>query len=181
MLALGTIFFIVYVGLEVGFAGWVTTYAEEIGFSDDGATWLTTTFWVTFIVGRIGATASSERIAPKQVIAGSIVLSIAGAGVLIAGGDNEAPTWAGTVLLGFGMAAQFPAMMTYLERRFSMTGAATALFVCGAGIGQLAFPWMIGRWFDAQGTSAVPAATLALAVGTMAAFVAVHRELRSVR
>ena len=62
-----------------------------------------------------------------------------------------------------------------------MTGAATALFVCGAGIGQLAFPWMIGRWFDAQGTSAVPAATLALAVGTMAAFVAVHRELRSVR
>ena len=181
VLALGTFFFIMYVGLEVGFAGWVTTYGEEIGFSTDGATWLTTTFWVTFIVGRVGATLASERVLPKHVIAGSIVLTVIGAAVLVVSGGAPTPTWIGTVLLGFGMAAQFPAMMTYLERRFSVTGTATALFVSGAGIGQLLFPWMIGRWFDARGAEAVPVATLLLAAGTLAAFVAVNRELRPAR
>ena len=41
-------FFLLYVGLEVGFAGWVPTYGEELRLSDVGVTWLTATFWIGF-------------------------------------------------------------------------------------------------------------------------------------
>ena len=47
LLVMFALFFFLYVGLEVGFAGWIHTYGEEIQFSDLAATWLTTTWLVS--------------------------------------------------------------------------------------------------------------------------------------
>jgi hypothetical protein len=51
LLALAAMFFVLYVGLEVGFGGWIHTYGEEIDFSPAGATWLTALFWTSFTIG----------------------------------------------------------------------------------------------------------------------------------
>ena len=48
------LFFFVYVALEVGFANWIHTYVEQIGYGDaNTATGVTATFWVGFSVGRV--------------------------------------------------------------------------------------------------------------------------------
>jgi fucose permease len=170
-------FFVLYVGLEVGFAGWIHTYGGEIGFSDLAATWLTSTFWIGFTFGRLLSSLLAHRIRPKLVLVASCGLTVAGAAVLVASDGRSAPVWVGTGLMGLATAPQFPGMLTYLERRIRVTGAATARFIGGAGVGGLAFPWLIGRWFDASGATALPWSMLFLALLTIGSFGVSNRVL----
>ena len=177
LLALLAAFFLLYVGLEVGFGSWVHTYAEEIEFSALGATWLTATFWIGFTIGRLLSSALAPKLRPKIVLAGSCVASVVAVGILVVGSGRTAPVWIGTAMIGVATAPQFPVMLTYLERRIQVTGSATSWFIGGAGIGGLTFPWLIGRWFDAAGPWALPWACLLLALATLASFVAIDRVL----
>jgi len=177
LLALLSAFFVLYVGLEIGFAGWVQTYGEEIRFSELAATWLTTTFWIGFTGGRLLASVLGHRFRPKVLLIASCSLTIVAAVVLIVGDGRAAPVWAGAALMGLATAPQFPVMLTYLERRIKVTGSATAWFVAGAGLGGLVFPWLIGRWFDAQGAATLPWAMLVLGLLTFGAFGLSNRRL----
>ncbi len=177
MLALLSLFFLLYVGLEVGFAGWVHTYGEEIEFSALAATWLTTAFWVGFTGGRLLASALGQKVRPKTLLAVSCSLTLLAAGVLVVGNGRAAPVWVGAVLMGLATAPQFPAMFTYLERRIRVTGNATAWFIGGAGLGGLVFPWLIGQWFEASGPGALPWSMLILGVLTLASFAASNKAL----
>jgi FHS family Na+ dependent glucose MFS transporter 1 len=177
MLALLSLFFCLYVGLEVGFAGWIHTYGEEIDFSALAATWLTTAFWVGFTVGRLLSSALGHKLRPKILLAAACWLTILAAGVLVIGDGRTAAVWVGAVMMGLATAPQFPAMFTYLERRIRMTGNATAWMVGAAGLGGLVFPWLIGQWFDASGPSALPWSMLGLGVLTLASFGVSNRKL----
>lgn len=177
MLALLSVFFCLYVGLEVGFAGWIHTYGEEIDFGDLAATWLTTAFWVGFTGGRLLSSALGHRVRPKILLAAACWLTILAAGVLVVGDGRTAAVWIGAVLMGLATAPQFPAMFTYLERRIRMTGNATAWMVGASGLGGLVFPWLIGQWFDASGPSVLPWSMLGLGVLTLASFGVSNRTL----
>jgi fucose permease len=177
MLAILASFFLLYVGLEVGFAGWVQTYGEEIRFSELAASWLTTTFWIGFTAGRLLASALGHRFRPKMLLIASCSLTILAALVLVGGDGRTAPVWVGVALMGVATAPQFPVMLTYLERRIRVTGSATAWFVGGAGVGGLIFPWLIGRWFDARGAATLPWAMLVLGVLTFGSFGLSNRRL----
>lgn len=176
LLLLATFFFL-YVGLELGFAGWVHTYAEEIDFSDTGATWLTATFWIGFTAGRLLSSLVSHRFDPSTALMAACGLAVAVAVMLVVADGRPGPVWVGTALFGLAAAPQFPIMFSYLERRIHVTGYATSWFVGGAGVGGLVFPWVIGRWFDASGATALPWAMVILAVLTLGSFVASTRVL----
>lgn len=95
LLLLATFFFL-YVGLEIGFAGWVHTYAEEIDFSAAAATWLTTTFWIGFTAGRLVASAIGHRYRPKHILTLACSVSVAAAALLVVSGGRVAPVWIAT-------------------------------------------------------------------------------------
>ncbi len=177
LLALLAAFFFLYVGLEVGFAGWIRTYGEEVDFSELGATWLTTTFWIGFTVGRVISSANGQRVRPKIVLAISCVATVIASIVLVVGNGRSGPVWLGAGMLGLATAPQFPVMLTYLERRIHVTGYATSWFVGGAGLGGLVFPWLIGRWFDASGPAALPWSMLILGLLTLGSFLVSNRVL----
>jgi len=175
------LFFFLYVGLEIGFAGWITTYGEEIGFSELTATWLTTVFWFGFTCGRLLASAIAHRVRPDTILYAACAASVAAAVVMIAGGGNTAVVWTGTAMMGIATAPQFPGMMNLAERRLHISGSATSYFVGGAGAGGLVFPFLIGRFFDAKGADALPVAAFMLAVATFGAFVIANRALGHTR
>ncbi len=177
LLVMFAVFFFLYVGLEVGFAGWIHTYGEEVRFSDLAATWLTTTFWLGFTTGRLLASALANRFAPQVTLVASCGLTLVAAVGLIVGDGREAPVWIGTAIMGLATAPQFPVMLTYIERHVHVTGAATGWFIGGAGFGGLVFPWVIGRWFDASGATALPWAMLLLGVLTFGSFAVTRRVL----
>lgn len=177
MLAVLGLFFTVYVGTELGFAGWIKTYGEEIDFSELVATWLTTVFWLSFTGGRAIASFVAGRITPL-VLLWTTCLSTLAAAVLLIVGDGATPAvWAGAVVMGLALGPQFASMMNLVETRIHVTGSATMWFVGGAGLGGLIFPWTVGRWLDASGATALPWAMLTLGTATLTAFVAANRVL----
>ena len=114
-------------------------------------------------------------VAPKTLLIGACTLALVSALALTIADGAPAVVWPATALFGLAVAPQFPVMFTYLERRINVTGSATSWFVCGAGVGGLIFPWVIGQWFDRSGAEAMPLATTLLAVATLAWFVMVNR------
>src|SRR5262245_14095088 len=175
------LFCLLYVGLELGFAGWITTYGEEIGFTELAATWLTTVFWLGLTLGRVLASAIAHRVHPQTILYTACAASVAAALVMIAGSENTAAVWTAAALMGLAAAPQFPGMVTLAERRIHMSGSATSWFVGGAGAGGLVFPFVIGRFFGAQGADALPVAAFVLAVATFGAFIAANRALGHTR
>lgn len=177
LLALLATFFFLYVGVELAFAGWIFTYGEEIEFSDLAATWLTATFWIGFTAGRILASVFAHRFRPKVQLIASCSATLAVAVALLIGHGHPPTVWVGTALIGLAAGPQFPVMLSYLERRIHVTGYATSWFVGAAGLGGLAFPWLVGQWFDASGAWALPAATVLLAAAALGSFAASNRVL----
>ncbi len=180
-LALIGLFFTLYVGLELGFGGWIKTYGEEIDLSELAATWLTTAFWLSFTVGRAIASGVAHRVPPLAMLWTSTALTLVAASLLIVGDGAVAVVWVGTMLMGLVTGPQFAAMLNLVAQRIHVTGSATRWFIGGAGLGGLIFPWLIGRWLDARGATALPWAILLFGSLTMLAFVAATRALGSRR
>ncbi len=151
------VFFIVYVGVELSFAGWIHTYAEEIHLGGArAAAALTAVFWLSFCVGRVLAAVIAPRMASGSLILGSCVVSLAAAAAMALWGPRAWVVWAATSVFGLGIASQFPMMITYADERLKLSSAATAWFVTGAGLGGLSLPWLVGQVFDRHGARAMP-------------------------
>ncbi len=179
VLAVLVVFFIVYVGAEASFAGWVHTYAEEIHLGGStGAAALTAVFWVTFCAGRLSAAAIAPRVEAASLILGSCVLAVVAAGALAGWGPRPWVVWSATALFGLGIASQFPMMITYADERLKLSSAATAWFVTGAGAGGLTLPYLVGQIFDRYGARAMPVTTLIFCAFTLAWFGVITVVLR---
>ena len=76
-LAIVASFFLLYVGLEVCYAGWVATYADELDLGSGWGTAFTATFWGGFLLGRLFMTWRGERIETGRVLWVSVVAATA--------------------------------------------------------------------------------------------------------
>ena len=181
LLATGMLFFFVYVGVELGFLGWINDYAIARGLTKNGgATALNTAFLVSFTVGRIVGVPVSTRLKPHLVLAADLVLCAVGLATLLIGADSRPALWFGTLLFGFGTASMFPTMLLLIEPHLPSTGAVTSSFLIGASGGSMVLPWLIGKRFDSAGANAMPATVLMGVVGcavVVAAFMAIARRL----
>ena len=171
-------FFTIYVGTELGYAGWIKTYGEEIAMSELTATWLTTAFWLSFTAGRAVASVIAHRVTPAALLWATCGATVLAAMLLIAGDGSVPVVWLGTIVIGMAMGPQFASMMNLIERRIHVSGSATMWFVGGAGLGGLVFPWAIGQWLDRSGATALPWAMLLFGTATLAAFASSARVLR---
>ncbi len=170
-------FFVLYVGVEIGFAGWIHTYSGEIGFSSSHQTWVTSTFWISFTVGRLVSAVVTGRFRPKVIIVAAMVLAIVAAAVLVVANGSPSGVWIGTAAIGLATAPQFPVMMAYLERRVKLSGSDTSWFMTAAGVGGFAFPYVIGQFLDSIGTVMFPWVVLVLACATLGMFARVNSVL----
>lgn len=172
------VFFGVYVGLEVGFAGWVKTYAEEYRMSDLAATWVVTTFWIGFTAGRVIASALAHAVRPRVVMYGAGLATVAASVVLLVGGDATPAIWAGSALMGLSSAPQFPVMFNYLERRIPVSGTVTGWLVGGGAIGALCLPFVIGQAIDRTGPAALAVFALGLSSLGLVSFAVTDRAFK---
>jgi len=150
-------FFFLYVGLELGFGGWIFTFAEARGFhGPTTAAWLTSAFWIAFTVGRLLGVATARRFSATRLLLGDAALAVAGAGALVAAGSNTTGIWLATVVIGLALATMYPSMMSLAAERITVTGTTSAWFVGGAGAGSLVLPWTIGQLFARSGPGTLP-------------------------
>jgi MFS family permease len=127
----------------VGFAGlgtFAALYARELGLDGAGTVFLV--FSAVVVATRIVARQVPDRIGPKRTAGAALFLIAAG---LLTIGSWNVPTglFAGTVVLAFGQALAFPALMTLAvngasaNERSSVVGTFTAFTELGFAVGAL--------------------------------------------
>lgn len=152
LLAMMVAFFFLYVGAEVGYGGWVYTYARELGLANEAsAAYLTSTFWGAFTLGRVFSIPIAARTRPRWILTSDLAGSLLGLGVIILFPNSAVALWGGTIILGLSMASVFPTMISFAERRMTLTGTITSWFFVGASLGSMFLPWVVGQLFEPIG------------------------------
>jgi FHS family Na+ dependent glucose MFS transporter 1 len=146
------VFLGLYVGAEIGFGGWVFTYALELNLtSATEAAHLTAAFWLAFTLGRLLAVPLSMRLQPHRILMGDLAGCLAGVGILWGWPHSAAALWLGTVATGLFMASIFPVTLSLAGRRLVITGRVTGWFIVGGAAGSMTVPWLMGQMFASVG------------------------------
>jgi MFS transporter, FHS family, Na+ dependent glucose transporter 1 len=152
LLGLVMLFMFVYVGAEVGVGGWLYTYAVEMGLANiTVAAYLTSVYWGAFMLGRLLSIPIAARFRPRTILLTDLIGCVVSVGLMVALPQSEWALWVGSFGFGLFIASIFPTVITWAERRMSMSGLVTSMFLVGASLGAMFFPWLIGQLFDRYG------------------------------
>ncbi|CAA9284923.1 MAG: hypothetical protein AVDCRST_MAG77-4175 [uncultured Chloroflexi bacterium] len=141
-----------YVGVELGIAGWIATYLIEEFQTGEGAGALSTSvYWGGFLVGRPVLAWITHRFGPGRTLpwmmAAGLVTGLAG--VLAPSALTATAAFLGT---GLAVCGVFPTVMALaLQDRRGDAGVVTALITAAASIGGLVLPWLVGAVADSAG------------------------------
>ena len=144
--------FFMHVGTELGFGGWVFSYAVAMNVGPDTiARVLNSIYWGGLTLGRLISIPLAFKLLPKTMLLLDIVGALISIGLLLAVPGRPAVVWFATFGLGFSLASMFPSTINFAERRMSITGKVTGYFLVGANAGSMTLPWLIGQYFETTG------------------------------
>ncbi len=159
------LFFIMYVGAEVGFGNWIYTYALTLGLGTSiTSAYLTSAFWGTFTLGRLLGIWISTRLRAATILIVDLFGCLAALILILLWRDSAIALWAGAIGLGLFMASIFPTTLMLAGERMPVSGAMTGWFLAGASIGGMSLPWAMGQAFVRLGPGTMPL----LVLGSMA-------------
>lgn len=164
--------FILYVGVENGTGGWMTSHLESVGFSSNSAATLTSVFWLALVTGRLLIT-----LVPPSVGEGTIVLAASGAttvalGLAVIG--VLAPY--AYIAAGLAMAPIFPTGIVWLAKLRPGDSRATAWLFPAASVGGTLGPGAIGVAIALAGVAWAPAVIAVVSAAMYAAFLSASRR-----
>ena len=153
-LALTVAFFFLYVGAEIGFGGWIYSYAVGLRLASQvAAAYLTSAFWGAFTAGRLLGIPLAVRYPPQAILLADLAGALASLGLLLAAPGSALVAWIGACGVGLCMASTFPAMLALAQRRLRITGRVTGWFLIGGSAGGMTLPWVIGQFFGVRRTA----------------------------
>lgn len=149
-------FLFLYVGMEIGFGGWVFTYATTLALVEEtAAAYLTSAFWGALTAGRLLSIPLAARLRPRTILLLDLVGALVSVGLILIWQDSAAALWLGAIGLGFFFASIFPTTLALAERRMTITGQITGWIFVGASLGGAALPWLMGGLLDSVAATAV--------------------------
>src|SRR2546427_219994 len=132
--------FVLYVGVENGAGGWMTSHLNSLGLSYRDAATITSGFWLALVTGRLLITLAPPAVPePAIVLAGSAVAVVA---LLLASIQGIAPV--AYIVCGLAIAPIFPTGIVWLAKRRPGDSRATSWLFPAAAIGGTAGPGLIG-------------------------------------
>ncbi len=153
--------FFAYVGMEIGFGGWLFTYAQAKGLADvSTAAILTSVYWGAITVGRLLGIPLAVPFSPRTILLSDFAICLAGAGLIVFLPGSTTLLTIATILVGLGNASIFPTTINLLERRMVITGKVTSMIFVGVSLGGMFLPWLMGQLFVTAGPDAAITAIL---------------------
>ncbi|HEY4724056.1 MAG TPA: MFS transporter, partial [Anaerolineae bacterium] len=170
------LFLFFYVGAEIGFSGWIYTYAFTLNLADATmAAYLTSIFWLSFTIGRLISITLALRLVPQRMIGGALLgcLSILSVALILPASSTL--VWIMAPGLGFCMAPIWPSGFTLAGRSLKLTARVSTIILLGDSLGGMVLPWLIGQVLDATGPQAMIYLVFASLIFNLAAFIAILR------
>lgn len=174
------VLFFIYTGLEVTVGQWsFTILTEARGVAKETAGVWVTIYWGSIGVGRVLFGFVVERLGIDRLLRLSMLGTVLGAGAFAAGLSGIASACA-LALIGLGLAAIYPCLMTRTPQRLGTAHAAHAIGyqVSAAMLGAAALPSVSGMLAQHAGLEIVALAALVMAIALSALHEAVLRFTR---
>ncbi len=174
LVALVALLLFLYVGAEIGFGGWVYTYALTLGLGTaTSAAYLTSAYWGALTLGRLLGIPIAARVRPRWILTGSFLLAILSIGLIMLWPQSTVVLWVGTMGMGLFTGPIFATVMVLAGRHMTITGQITGGFFVGSSLGGMFLPWFIGQLFVPAGPQVMLIAVivdLVVALGALAIF-----------
>lgn len=168
LVLLAALCFFAYNGMEMGFGGWLFTYARTKGLAGDTlAAALTSAFWGSVTLGRLLGVPIAIRFSPRAILLTDFAICLLGAAMLVFLPGSTPLLVFVVILLGLGNASVFPTTLNLLEGRMVITGRVTSLIFIGVSLGSTFVPWLMGQLLERIGPDAAMAAVLVDTVVTL--------------
>jgi FHS family Na+ dependent glucose MFS transporter 1 len=156
LISMIALFYFAFVGVEIGYGNWLSSYAFTMGLADERASvLLTSLYWGSFTVSRLISIPLATRIKPRLIVIYDIVGSFIGLGLIFLFPDQTILLWAGTIILGASLASLFPTTLTYAESLLNLSGKVTSIFFISGSVGSILLPWVIGQTVDQAGATII--------------------------
>ena len=115
----------VFIGGEVGFSGWIYSYAYDLGLgTEQTAGMLTSFYWLGITLGRVAAIFITARFKPSRIVLANLTGLVISLGLILLNPASQTFLWIGSLGFGFFLAPVFPTTFAYLERKTPITGTA---------------------------------------------------------
>ncbi|MCD4672001.1 MAG: MFS transporter [Anaerolineaceae bacterium] len=167
--------FLLYVGAEISFSGWMYTVTVALHpNATASAALLVSAFWGAIAAGRLLAIPISSRLRPRTILMIDFLGALTSLIVILTLADSLTALWVGTIVFGLCMASLFPTWMAFADRRIKVNGKITGIFFAGTALGAMSFPWLCGRVFAARG----PQATMLVIFSVLLAAAGIYTAMR---
>jgi MFS transporter, FHS family, Na+ dependent glucose transporter 1 len=168
------LFLFIYVGAEVGFGNWISTYTTSLNLADEAtAAYMASAFWGALTLGRLLTIPLAVRFSLRKILVADLAGCLVSILVILLFPSSLTALWIGSLGLGFSMAAIFPTTISLAERFLTLTGSITSYFFVGSSLGGMFLPWLIGQLFEPIG----PTVTMFIILVDLLAGVAVFAFL----
>lgn len=164
--------FVLYVAVENGIGGWMTSHLEFDGLRSSLAATVTSGFWLALVTGRLVITLIPPRVSESTIVLGGSALGTVA--LFLATIPALAPF--AYVAAGLVIAPIFPTGIVWLARLRPGDSRSTAWLYPAASIGGTFGPGMIGIVIAAAGVAWAPAVIALVALGMFGAFLAASRR-----
>ena len=172
LVVLIAVVFVLYVGTEVSFGGWVFSYAVALNLTDAAsAAYLTSAFWGALTLGRLLAVPLAARLRPRTLVLIDMIGCLLCIGSIVVWSNSLTVLWVATIGTGVAMASIFPTLLSFATHRMTVTGQVTRWFFVGTSIGAMSVPWLVGQLFTAIGPKVTMLAILIDVVAEIVLFV----------
>lgn len=164
--------FVLYVAVENGTGGWMTSHLESTGIASSSAATITSGFWLALVTGRL-----LIALVPARVPESTIVLTGSALGAIALFLATIAPLAPfAYVAAGLVVAPIFPTGIVWLAKLRPGDSRATAWLFPAASIGGTFGPGLIGIVIASAGVAWAPAVVGLVAAGMFVAFLAASRR-----
>ncbi|GAB4483566.1 MAG: MFS transporter [Anaerolineales bacterium] len=144
---------LIYVGGEVSFSGWLSSYAYSLSLATEQTGGMLTSFyWMGILLGRALAIPLTRRIALRRMVLfclAGILLSFA---VILFDPLSTALLWCGAFGVGLFLAPLFPTTFAFLEKQASISGSLAGILWASGSFGAMLYPWLIGQQMAQRGS-----------------------------
>ncbi|EDO40861.1 predicted protein, partial [Nematostella vectensis] len=144
--------FLLYVGMETGYGGFIFTFAVKAkpSMTKSSAANLNSGYWGSFAFARLLSVPLAKYVKPGHMIIGDFIGTTIAAGILVSMSSQGCDAasiprlWAGTIILGMSAASVFPAALSWAELFLDVSGKTASVFLVGACVGDMAVPLLVG-------------------------------------
>lgn len=150
------ILFLLYVGAEVSFGGWIHTFITSSALGDmRTASLFNTAFWVAITVGRLLMIPLAIKFTPRRLVLACLLGAIGSISLVLIFPGSITAAWIMILGVGLSIASLFPITFAITERMIQITGTRNGILWAVGSAGGIILPWFVGMEIS-NGANAFP-------------------------